>query len=322
MRQLKVTMDGQIAVLAVAEKGSFEAAGKHLGIGRSAVRKRVHGVESELGAPIFRTVGKAMVPTDAGGVYLADARESVRFAWLGVDRVQAFVRAQSNELRIGYSSHLCEKLLEIIARLESQTGHPVVIERESLLTHQVVEKVLRGELHAGFGFLPLNETDLLACQLMQEPLMVCLPANHRLGTKRAIALEDVADEPIVAVARKALPGRHDEIVKHFESQGIFLRFVAEAYLPKEALWMVSRGTGIAFMTRSSAASLRSDIVLRQFSDQLLTVNSGVFVRRDHNARHIEEFIELVWTATTELRPRVSKQQSTKLQRLRTRWSET
>ena len=46
-------MDGQIAVLAVAEKGSFEAAGKYLGIGKSAARKRVQSVESELGHPSF-----------------------------------------------------------------------------------------------------------------------------------------------------------------------------------------------------------------------------------------------------------------------------
>jgi DNA-binding transcriptional LysR family regulator len=320
MRRLRVTMDGQIAVLAVAEKMSFEAAGRYLGIGKSAVRKRVHSVESELGTPVFRSVGKAMEPTDAGGMYLVDARESVRYAWLGVDRVQALVRAQSNQLKIGYSSHLSEKLLEIIVSLQSQEGHPVVTERESLLTYQVVEKVLRGELHVGFGFLPLSESDLLTCQLLQEPLMVCLPNGHKLGTKHAIALEDVADEPIVAVARKALPGRHDEIVKHFESQGISLRFVAEAYLPKEALWMVSRGTGIAFMARSSAASLRSDIVLRPFSDQLLTEKSGIFVRRDHNCDHIEEFAETAWAATSALRPKGSEPKSPKPQRFMTRWS--
>jgi len=55
MRRLKVTMDGQIAVLAVAEKGSFGAVGKYLGIGKSAVRKRVQSVESELGTPLSRS---------------------------------------------------------------------------------------------------------------------------------------------------------------------------------------------------------------------------------------------------------------------------
>ena len=50
MRRLKITMDGQVAVLPVAEKGSFEAAGKYLGIGKSAVSKRVRGV---VACPIF-----------------------------------------------------------------------------------------------------------------------------------------------------------------------------------------------------------------------------------------------------------------------------
>jgi hypothetical protein len=61
MRRLRITMDEQVAVLAVAEKGSFDAAGKYLGIGRSGVRKRVSGVESELGTPVFRSLGNGMV---------------------------------------------------------------------------------------------------------------------------------------------------------------------------------------------------------------------------------------------------------------------
>lgn len=52
-------MDGQLAVLAVVEKGSFEAAGKYLGIGRSAARKRVHGVESEIGTPLTKQISSS-----------------------------------------------------------------------------------------------------------------------------------------------------------------------------------------------------------------------------------------------------------------------
>ena len=79
-------MDGQIAVLAVAEKGPFKAAGEYLGIGKSVVRKRVQSVDDELGTPMFRSSGSGVVPTDAGNLYLPVARESVRYASLGVDR--------------------------------------------------------------------------------------------------------------------------------------------------------------------------------------------------------------------------------------------
>ena len=83
-------MDEQIAVLAVADKGSLEAAGKYLGVGRSAVRKRIQGVENELGTSLFYSSrSRGMVPTEAGNLYLLQARESVRHAWLGIDRVRA-----------------------------------------------------------------------------------------------------------------------------------------------------------------------------------------------------------------------------------------
>jgi DNA-binding transcriptional LysR family regulator len=62
----------------VAEKGSFEAAWKYFGIGTSAVRKRVHGVESELGTPVLRVAEKGMVPTEAGNLYPLSAPESIK----------------------------------------------------------------------------------------------------------------------------------------------------------------------------------------------------------------------------------------------------
>jgi DNA-binding transcriptional LysR family regulator len=294
-------MDGQVAVLAVAEKGSFGAAGKYLGIGKSAVRKRVQSVESETGTPLFRMVGKVMVPTEAGNLYLLSARESVRQAWLGLDRVQAFLRAQTNDLRIGYSTYLNTKLLDITRRIPlTGIGSPLVT-RESLMTYQIVEGILQGDLHVGFGILPVMEPDLSGRLLFEEPLMACLPVGHHLATKATIRPEELADEPMISIMRKVLPGRHDEIVRHFESLGVSLRFVAEAISLKEALWLVTQHVGIALMTRFSAMSYRHDVVVRPFSDRLLTVKSGILTRRDHDQKLITDFVDLAWTETAALR---------------------
>ena len=300
MRRLRLTMDEQIAAIAVAAKGSYEAAGKYLGVTKSAIRKRIKGVDSELGTSIFRASSTGVVLTEAGGIFLQEARESVRHAQLAIDTVRAFVRATTNDFRIGYSSHLNEKFLDIIAQLETRYTNAPPHCRESLLTHEVVTGILQGELNVGFGYLPLDESALCVRQLMEEPLLACLPAGHRLAAKHAIAPEDLENEPVVAVAQQALPGRHEEIVKHFEAQGITLNIVADAYLPKEALWLVSRGVGVAFMTRASASS-RSDLVLRPFSDRLLTVKSGVFARRTPKVKQVVEFMDLAWSATEILR---------------------
>lgn len=305
MRRLNVKMDGQIAVLAVAEKGSYSAAGKSLELTESAIRKQVEGIVAELGTPIFRRVGNRLEPTEAGDLFLPKVRDSVRSTRLGVDRVKALERAQSGDLRIGYSTQLNEQFLEVITRLEPRREDAT--ELESLLTHQIVSHVLRGRLQVGFGFLPVDEPDLLVRPLMQEPLMACLPAGRRLSAKSSIEPADLEHEPMIAVARKALPGRHREIVEYFEGEGVYLKFISDAYLPREALWLVGRGVGVALMARSTAAQLRSEAVLRPLSSQLLTIKSGVFVRRDLHTRYVKEFIEKAWLATAGLRSKPSKQ---------------
>ncbi len=294
-------MDEQVAILAVAEKGSLESAGKYLGIGKSGVRKRVSGVESELGTPVFRSVGNGMVPTDAGNLYLLSARESVRQALLGVDRVQAFVRAQSKELHIGYSTYLNSRLLEIVRQIQPVGLDPKGVTRESLMTHQAVIGVLQGHLHVGFGILPILEPDISSRLLLEEPLMVCLPVGHRLAVKSTIQPEELEDEPVVSVSRKVLPGRHEEIVAHFESLGISLKFVTDAYSVKEALWLVTQGVGVSLMTRFSAMSCRHDVVVRSLSDRLLTVKSGVFIRRDVDQTFVRDFVDLAWAETAAIR---------------------
>lgn len=301
MRQLRISMDAQIAVLAVAEKRAFEAAGKYLGIGKSAVRKRVQSIENELGAPLFHVMGKRIVPTEAGDLYLLSARESIRQAWLGVDHVRALLRAQRNDLRIGYSTYLNTRLLGIVRRIQLDDISAVSITRESVTTRQAVAGVLQGDLHAGFGILPILESDLYIRQLFEEPLMACLPVGHRLAAKSTIRPENLEDEPVVSVSRKELPGRHQEIVAHFESLGIPLKFVADAHSVREALWLVTQDIGISLMTRSSASLHRHEVVVRPLSDRLLTMKSGVFTRRDHDHKLLQEFVDLAWAETAALR---------------------
>lgn len=294
-------MDAQVAVLAVAEKGSFQAAGRYLGIGKSAVRKRVQSIEGELGAPVFRTVGKRLMPTEAGNLYILAVRESVRQAFLGIDRVQAYLRIQADELRIGYSTYLNTRLLEILRRLQPRGINSLLVTRESLTTQHAVAGVLQGELHVGFGVLPVLDTDISSRLLFEEPLMACLSVGHRLATKSTIQPEDLEEESVVAVARKTLPGRHQDIVRHFESLGVTLKFGMDAFSIKEALWLVSQGLGITLLTRYSASSHRHEIVIRPFSDRLLTVKSGVFTRRDHDQKLVRDFVDLAWAETAVLR---------------------
>lgn len=80
MHDSNIPTDEQIAVFDVAEKGAFEAAGRHPSISKSAIHKLVLSIDMKLETPVFRAYPKSMFATDDGEFYLPDARESVRYA--------------------------------------------------------------------------------------------------------------------------------------------------------------------------------------------------------------------------------------------------
>ncbi len=109
------------------------------------------------------------------------------------------------------------------------------ITRESLLTHQAVTGVLEGEFHVGFGNPAHPGPDLYTRLLMEEPVVACLPVGHHLATKSRLAGRPGERAYECLCRKEGFPADMQRIVTHFESLGVPLKFVADAYSIKEAL---------------------------------------------------------------------------------------
>ncbi len=73
----RLTLDQLRTLIAVAETGSFSAAGRRLTRVQSGVSQTIQALESTLGVTLFARDGKTPVLTDAGKVILGDARRLV-----------------------------------------------------------------------------------------------------------------------------------------------------------------------------------------------------------------------------------------------------
>lgn len=73
----RLTLDQLRTLIAVAETGSFSAAGRRLARVQSGVSQTIQALETTLGIALFEREGKTPVLTDAGRVILADARRLV-----------------------------------------------------------------------------------------------------------------------------------------------------------------------------------------------------------------------------------------------------
>lgn len=302
MRQLNLSMEGLIAVVTVAQEGSLERAGKVLSLGRSAVGKHVGIVEAEVGAPLFERHGGRWVLNEEGRLFAPKASQSILYARMGLDLVQSHVKLQTNRLFVGYSTFLHPRLIDVIKHIRFEQRKDVRIEYESWLTGGILNAVLQGELHVGFGFLPIREPELLVYEVFDEPLVVCLPSSHPLSVKHVIRPEVLEGLPMIAMGRRHLPLSWEETENYFRSLGLELNIVEECFSSIEALYSVAQGTGICLLPASLARS-GDGVVVRPLSDRLFTHKCGVFVRQDHDDATVEDFLNIVRQRADALRNR-------------------
>ncbi len=244
-----------------------------------------------------------MALTEEGESFIADARIAVERAILAEEKALARQAIKHHHLCVGHSTYLAPRLIALLHRLHIEDKPLVRIEHVSGLTSTMVRQVLEGSLHAGFGFLPIHEPELLVHLIYEEPIVACIPSGHSLATKPAIYPHDLDGEPIVAVSRELLPVLHREIEDHFAGFGIALRIVADAFSPFEAIACVKERVGICLLAPSSIAP-QPGIVVKPLSSRVLMRRSGVFFREDNRSPLLRLLVDtvLLQVKTMQRRP--------------------
>lgn len=303
MRRLNFTLEELIALVTVAQEGSLERGGKTLGLSKSATGKQITALEQAVGTKLFEHRRGRWVLSEDGKILVPEAFQAILHARMGIDLVQSHVRLRTDRLSVGYSTFLSPILISIIRQARLTRRSDVKIECQSLLTESSVEKVIRGVLDVGFGYLPIKESELLIRKVFEESLSLCLPEGHALSVKQSIPSDTLEGLPMIAIGRSAVPLRFEETQDHFRSLGIELRYVEECLSSIEAMASVARGTGACLLPASRARS-GDGVVVRPLEDRLLTYRSGVFVRQENqDDDSIKDFLQLVLQRTTPYRKR-------------------
>jgi DNA-binding transcriptional LysR family regulator len=291
LRVPQVTIDMMVAVIALAHKRTFEKAAEEIGvITASAVHKRVQTASNLFGAPLFVHSVEGMALTSVGEAFYIDAVKAVEQTLLAEERVAARLSLEAQHLRIGHSTYLTPRSLTTVLKLKLDGPPSIHINHVSGLTNDLARRVEEGELHAGFGYLPVNRPHLFTRILWEEPLEVFMATSHRLAVQPGIRPTDLRDEPLIAVGRAALPWLYEEIDEYFSGFGVPLRVAADAFGPPEALIMTEQKVGVCLLGASAAS--RPGVISKPLTPGILTRKSGVFAREDSRHPALKALLEM------------------------------
>jgi DNA-binding transcriptional LysR family regulator len=234
--------------LEVARRGSVSRAAEALFVTQPTLTARLHGLERELGTPLFVRTPHGMRLTDAGHAMVPYAERALRALVDGRDVLEQVRSASAGHLMIGcapaVSTYILPGLLEQFVAL-----HPnVVVSVRTGHSEDVVDLVLRDEVQIGLG-RAIRHPDLELRPFHTEQLVLVCAPEHRFARRRSVSMEEVASEKLIMFD---LTSSYYEITQAaFLSAGVKLRGLMELDSIEAAKKMVERGLGVALLPRTA-----------------------------------------------------------------------
>jgi DNA-binding transcriptional LysR family regulator len=115
------------------------------------------------------------------------------------------------------------------------------------------------EVDVAISWLPVPDTGLLSWQVVAtEDRWVALPAGHRLAQQAEVTLDDLIDEPFIALPASAGPLRQFWLAADERQRPP--RIAAEVETAEETFEAVASGQGVALLAAGNAELYRRDDV--------------------------------------------------------------
>ncbi|MBF9050239.1 LysR family transcriptional regulator [Roseobacter sp. HKCCD9010] len=206
-------------MLTVAELGSFRKGSQFLGIGQSAVSRRLQKLEDMLGVSLFERRPAGARLTGAGWQFANRVRPLVQELDEAIQAALAAGSAGRGHLSLGLIASLSQGLIrELSADFIAQHSEVdlSIIEAErgellTLLSHRRLDVVLASGAFVG----DVGDSFVLT----REPIHIALPESHRLASQVRLSWSDVRQERFVVSATEPGPEIHDYLIGRLAKLG-------------------------------------------------------------------------------------------------------
>jgi DNA-binding transcriptional LysR family regulator len=278
--------------VAVAERLSFVRAAGQLHISQPALTGQIQKLEEELGVQLFTRNRRTVKLTEAGEVFVEEARATLARARQAADRVQKAARGEVGRLRIGFVSSAALEIVPGIV-VEFRRQRPgVTLELINLRTVSQVKGLLGKTVDIGFLRLPLSNDQLSITVIHREEFAVILPKGHRFAKLKTLRIAQLRNEPFIAYGRRWAPGFFDSIMQLCTREGFSPNIVQETGEMYTAIALVAAGAGIAILPQSVALAQSRNVVIKLLPKSTGYSEIALATRAGNNSSLVRSFVSV------------------------------
>lgn len=185
--------------VAAAEAGSVSGAARALSISQSSVTEAIRALEDDLGVMLFDRQARGLLITHKGSAFLRHARQILADVATARTAFRDEAGAATGRLSLGVTSlvagYVLSDILSRFRRAFPQVELNVIEDNGDYLQHLLIG----GELDVAV-LLTSSVRDRMALHvetLLVSPYRLWLPIGHPLAQQEAIALDELAGQPLI-----------------------------------------------------------------------------------------------------------------------------
>jgi DNA-binding transcriptional LysR family regulator len=276
----------------VAEELNVTRAAKLLQMAQPPLSQQMHHLEQELGVTLFHRVRRRIELTEAGQVFLEEARRTLAQAEHARWMAQRAQRSEIGRLVMGFVSEATYDLLPAMLQAYRARFPQVEVVLHEMTTTQQVQALQKGSIHLGLLRPPIAEAGLSLHVIRQEPFVSVLPAHARFAGEERLSLLALAEEPFILFPRAISPGIYDQVIGLCNQAGFSPQIVQEATELHTILGLVAVDIGVSLLP-ASVRLLRSQGVFYRVLDQTATqARTALAWRQDSRSSVVAAFLDI------------------------------
>ena len=197
--------------VSVAETENVSRAALKLHISQPAVSRQIRDLEDEIGSPLLKRAGKSVRLTEAGRLFLNEARAILERTDEAVRNVRALDEHPNIDLHVGYSSWGIDRLFHIVLNAFSCAMPNVHVRLHDARVEDNVDALLTGKLELAFIFVapkPRALRGLRFLELSREHIRLAVSPTHAFARRRAVSIQEAVRQPFIVLVPEHFPDYH------------------------------------------------------------------------------------------------------------------
>ena len=206
--------------VAVAEEGSLTvAAERRLHTAQPSLSRQIRDLEHEVGVELLVRSARGIELTDSGRAFLDHARLALVQVEAAIEAARRAAHPAKPNFALGFlTGQEMDWLPEAMRILRDELPN-IEVSVSSQYSPDLAQALLRGKLDLAFMRPEAQMPDLDYTVIVEEPLVVAMPSDHRLASQNTVALQDIAGEIFIGMSNTA-PRLRVIIDQYLERSGL------------------------------------------------------------------------------------------------------